>query len=180
MFCRPFRPTTTAGPQKSTTVDLSSTAGRAAGKLTGLDDGDIEHYHRIRNTLYHDGTGLSVDTEYLHAYRSIAAILLQNLFGVAAPTKQTVSPSLDTLIRNWNQIEQIIHQRLTEKDVESRQPFLNLSDVQNAAIITHDQLTRFVAQRSARNSLVHSVEIDRDELAKWATESDSLLSDIKS
>ena len=26
-------------------------------RLIGIDDSDIEHYHRIRNTLYHDGTG---------------------------------------------------------------------------------------------------------------------------
>ena len=34
-------------------------------KLIGIDEADIEHYHRIRNKLYHDGTGLSVDDEYL-------------------------------------------------------------------------------------------------------------------
>jgi hypothetical protein len=29
-----------------------------AKKLTGIDDADIEHYHRIRKKLYHEGTGL--------------------------------------------------------------------------------------------------------------------------
>src|SRR5688572_19576260 len=29
----------------------------AGARLTGIDDTDIEHYHRIRNKLYHDGTG---------------------------------------------------------------------------------------------------------------------------
>ncbi len=36
----------------------------AGSRLTGIDDADIEHYHRIRNKLYHDGTGLSVDEHY--------------------------------------------------------------------------------------------------------------------
>lgn len=47
-------------------------------KLVGIDAVDIEHYHRIRNKLYHDGTGLSVDDEYLIAYRGIAGVLLKN------------------------------------------------------------------------------------------------------
>ena len=47
-------------------------------KLVGIDEVDIEHYHRIRNKLYHDGTGLSVDDEYLIAYRGIAGVLLKN------------------------------------------------------------------------------------------------------
>lgn len=39
----------------------------AGVRLTGIDEADIEHYHRIRNKLYHDGTGLSVDGQYLLA-----------------------------------------------------------------------------------------------------------------
>ncbi|MDP2277525.1 MAG: hypothetical protein Q8K51_04815, partial [Nitrospirota bacterium] len=36
----------------------------ASSKLVGIDDADIEHYHRIRNKIYHEGTGLSVDDQY--------------------------------------------------------------------------------------------------------------------
>ena len=43
---------------------------------------DVEHYHRIRNKLYHDGNGLSVDEQYLQAYRQIAVLRLKNLFGL--------------------------------------------------------------------------------------------------
>ena len=53
---------------------------RAPNRLSGLDTADIEHYHRIRNTLYHEGTGLSVDEQHLLAYRGIAEILMQNLW----------------------------------------------------------------------------------------------------
>ncbi|ARU39998.1 hypothetical protein CCB80_02140 [Armatimonadetes bacterium Uphvl-Ar1] len=55
----------------------------ASSRLTGIDEADIEHYHRIRNKLYHDGTGLSVDEQYILAYREIAVILLKNHFSVA-------------------------------------------------------------------------------------------------
>ena len=41
--------------------------------MIGIDEADVEHYHRIRNTLYHNGTGLSVDDEYLiiECYRKL-------------------------------------------------------------------------------------------------------------
>ena len=54
----------------------------AGSRLTGIDDADIEHYHRIRNKLYHDGIGPSVDEQYLLAYRQIAVLILRNLFAV--------------------------------------------------------------------------------------------------
>src|SRR5215813_4033703 len=77
----------------------------AANRVVGLDDGDIEHYHRIRNQLYHDGTGLSVDERYLSAYRQIASVLLNNLFGVAIEPEASQQPSLERLILLWNAIE---------------------------------------------------------------------------
>jgi hypothetical protein len=69
----------------------------AADRLTGIDDADIEHYQRIRNKLYHDGTGLSVDRQYLLAYRQIAVLLLRNLFGVDLG-EQRYAPTLERLI----------------------------------------------------------------------------------
>lgn len=59
-----------------------------AAKVTEIDATDIEYYHRIRNTLYHEGTGLSVDDQYIMAYRGIAAVLLENLFNakISLPT----------------------------------------------------------------------------------------------
>ena len=77
----------------------------AGARLTGIDEADIEHYHRIRNKLYHDGTGLSVDEEYLLAYRQIAVLLLKNFFGVDLGAPRP-APTLERLILLWNQIEE--------------------------------------------------------------------------
>src|SRR5271167_4567784 len=59
--------------EKSFPLLLETFWRNVGSRLTGIDESDIEHYHRIRNTLYHKGTGLSVDVEYLLAYRQIAA-----------------------------------------------------------------------------------------------------------
>ncbi|CAZ94693.1 ribonuclease HepT family protein [Zobellia galactanivorans] len=49
-------------------------------KLIGIQLGEIEWYHRIRNQLYHDGNGITVEKEKAIAYSSIAKILFENLF----------------------------------------------------------------------------------------------------
>ncbi|MFY0712527.1 hypothetical protein J1D01_02530 [Seonamhaeicola sp. NFXS20] len=53
----------------------------AKDKLVGVELGEIEWYHRIRNQLYHDGNGITVEKEKVIAYSSIAKILFENLFG---------------------------------------------------------------------------------------------------
>ena len=86
---------------------LGLLVARAPDRLSGLDTADIEHYHRIRNTLYHEGTGLSVDEQHLLAYRSIAAVLMQNLFEVTINPPQS-QPSLEMLIHSWNSIDKLV------------------------------------------------------------------------
>jgi hypothetical protein len=75
--------------------------------LIGIDPGDIEHYHRIRNTLYHDGTGLAVDQEYINAYYTIAKLLLKRLFDVDFQEQQPEA-SIENVILNWNHIEEYL------------------------------------------------------------------------
>ncbi len=43
--------------------------------------GDIEWFHRVRNQLYHDGNGITVEKEKVEVYAEIANILFENLFG---------------------------------------------------------------------------------------------------
>lgn len=52
----------------------------AEKKLNGIDLGDIEWFHRVRNQLYHDGNGITVEKEKVQAYAEIAKILFENLF----------------------------------------------------------------------------------------------------
>src|SRR5438105_1341412 len=54
----------------------------AEDKLLGLDLGDIEWYHRVRNELYHKGNGITVEKSLVIAYSEIAKILLKNLFNI--------------------------------------------------------------------------------------------------
>ncbi|MHB2036434.1 MAG: hypothetical protein ACYCPW_06790 [Nitrososphaerales archaeon] len=54
----------------------------APDKIVGFELGDIEWYHRLRNELYHEGNGITVEREKVEPYAEIAKILLSNLFSL--------------------------------------------------------------------------------------------------
>jgi len=148
----------------------------ASDRLIGIDPGDIEHYHRIRNHLYHEGTGLSVDEQYLRAYRSIAGLLLKNLFNVTVEPTSKENNSLEKLILNWNQIEQYISNRLEDRGIAVthrwEQSYVKGLFDQN----TWNNINNL---RQARNKLVHSKEIDRKDLFTWIRVSEEILKRLR-
>lgn len=44
--------------------------------------GEIEWYHRLRNQLYHQGNGLTVERDKVEVYAELANVLFANLFGI--------------------------------------------------------------------------------------------------
>jgi hypothetical protein len=149
----------------------------ASEKLVGIDEADIEHYHRIRNTLYHNGTGLSVDDEYLIAYRDIAGIILNNLFEVSVTPSTSESDSLGKLIINWNTIERDIKEKLEASGVSGTYKWeeafaLGLLEPSDVQLLTE--------LRRARNRLVHSKEIDKEDILYWLDVSERFIPKIQS
>jgi hypothetical protein len=143
----------------------------ATAKLTGIDATDIEYYHRIRNTLYHEGTGLSVDDQYIMAYRGMAAVLLENLFNTKTTLPVSEDSSLERLILNWNNIEKIARERMETAGMSVSQRWENVFAARLA-----DQDAQLLSNlRSARNRLVHSQSIDKKEVGRWVEESERLL-----
>lgn len=145
--------------------------------LLGIDEVDIEHYHRIRNKLYHDGTGLSVDDEYLIAYRGIAGVLLKNLFDVSIKPSPSESNSLGKLILNWNSIEQEIKNKLEAAGITGTYKW---EEAFSLGLIEPSNIQLLTELRMARNRLVHSESIDKDDIKYWLEVSEKLLPKIKS
>lgn len=133
---------------------MSLVFNHAPDRVIGLDDGDIEHYHRIRNQLYHNGTGLSVDDRYLNAYRQIASVLLQNLFGVKfeAPVSEA---SLEKLILLWNQIESILRKKISDAGIEYSHTY-KWEQASKAGILDLKLVKDITELRMIRNRQVHS------------------------
>lgn len=77
-----------------------------ASKLGSLDLGEIEWYHRLRNQLYHQGNGLTVERAKVEVYGQLAAALFESLFDVKPmmPTDDTYY-LLAEFIRAWSDFE---------------------------------------------------------------------------
>jgi hypothetical protein len=136
----------------------------ASERVSGLDDGDIEHYHRIRNQLYHNGTGFSVDERYLKSYRQIACILLQNLFGTEPETPVT-EVSLEKLIYIWNQIELALRRKLLSAGIDQKDTF-KWEQAARLGILHLDLASKIAELRLIRNNEVHSTpdKIDMERI----------------
>ncbi len=156
---------------------LSLLYRHASSKLVGIDDADIEHYHRIRNKIYHEGTGLSVDDQYLRAYRSIAALLLQNLFNVSVKQTSSDRYTLEKLILNWNEIEHIIKKNSGGIGITANN--YNFKKVFTAIIKDNKDLINVVHLKEARNRIVHSNRIDQKDLEYWVDFSEDILKQLK-
>lgn len=150
----------------------------AGSRLTGIDPDDIEHYHRIRNQLYHDGTGFSVDDQYLLAYRSIAALLLQNLFGVAYDQVADQPGRLDVLILNWNRIEQNIKNRMRDAGIDEWHTY-KWEQAFQAKVLDPEMVRDLTELRMARNRLVHSATVDAADVSHWVRKSKRLLDNLE-
>jgi len=134
----------------------------ASEKLDGVEINDIEHYHRIRNTLYHQGTGLSVKEEYVQLYFSIAKILLKNLFEIEITyTNNNNDNSIysDILI-GWSQIEQLINEILSQRGNDSQSNFKwKIFQTKEYASLETIELINSI--RNERNRIAHSTSFDK-------------------
>lgn len=85
----------------------------AADKLAGVDLGAIEWYHRLRNELYHQGNGLTVERDKVEIYAELANILFRNLFGA-----ELIEPSsskaelLGEFLQAWGEFERILNDQV--------------------------------------------------------------------
>ena len=148
----------------------------AGSRLTGVDEADIEHYHRIRNKLYHDGTGLSVDEQYLLAYRQIAVLMLKNLFGIAMGDPRP-APTLERLIVLWNKIEEAFNQLLKKKGIDRGHTFF-WEDAKRSGVLSSVDIRSLTELRMIRNKQVHSSTLDVKQISYAVALAETLLSKL--
>lgn len=90
-------------------------------KLNGIDLGEIEWYHRIRNELYHNGNGLTVEKEKAEIYAQLAKTLFSNLFGYSPDMSDEGEGAhiLGAFMNHWVSIEKSL-KTLYEKSAQRR------------------------------------------------------------
>ncbi len=129
--------------------------------IQGIELGDIEWYHRIRNSLYHDGNGITIDKNQLDAYKEIAKILYQNLFKVkleSSPVGVT-GAFLETWASFENRVRSVAMHNLGERKVQYR-PIGHLIEIlAEKSVITDEFVKRVRDMQKIRNSVAHGYSV---------------------
>lgn len=130
-----------------------------SNKLDGIELGEIEWYHRLRNQLYHQGNGLTVERDKVSVYAELARLLFLRLFdeelGVTdIPETQVIG----AFMFNWARFEKgLINYSECVVDTYGRTPNVLAAAriLVEAQKMTPQIFEHFRCVQNARNKLVH-------------------------
>jgi len=140
----------------------------AASKLDGVDLGSIEWYHRLRNELYHQGNGLTVEREKVEIYAELANILFTNLFGY--PLVQQVSSKsgvLGQFMASWLSVEKGLRELADRHSATGFRPagmIEVLRFLRNGDLLSTEEMNQLNVLRQIRNQVVHGAVDPEDVL----------------
>lgn len=126
-------------------------------KLKGIELGDIEWFHRLRNQLYHDGNGITVEKEKVEAYAEIAKILFENFFGVNIEqdlNRELKHSLVGEFLSEWAKLEKLT---LFEGKYKIYSPMRRFRQMQDNGDLTLGEFDRLNDLRKFRNDLVHGM-----------------------
>lgn len=136
----------------------------APKKIIGIDLGMVEWFHRLRNELYHQGNGLTVEREKVEAYAEIAELLFKGLFDVQLDI--SISDSADRLgrfLQAWIRIERAVVGVNALRQVNFLQDVKEMLEGQPDSEKIYDEL---IGYRKMRNMLVHGEEVPTKALSE--------------
>ena len=88
---------------------LEALEEHAGTKLEGIEPGFIEWYHRLRNQLYHEGNGLTVEKDKVIVYAELAQLLFERLFGFRIEIdKPSTTELVGNFVTAWSNLYQVL------------------------------------------------------------------------
>lgn len=129
-------------------------------KIVGIELGDIEWYHRLRNQLYHNGNGITVEKTRVKAYSEIAKVLFSNLFSV--PVDEPISDESEDLLGNFIlQWAELVHALIGLGEYhrlpESTPIQVITKKLTNMKILPSNFIQDFHKLSQLRNEIVHGI-----------------------
>lgn len=132
----------------------------ASDKLIGIGLGDVEWFHRLRNQLYHEGNGITVEKGKVEGYAEIAKILLSNLFSVSVEDflEKTPHNLVGEFISKWACMEINLVKLCTihfgpTKRYEA--PMIMVEKLTKTGILNRSYIQDFNKLRIFRNNVAH-------------------------
>ncbi len=141
---------------------LDALEQHASDRLEGVDLGTIEWYHRLRNELYHQGNGLTVERDKVEIYAELANILFNNLFGSQLVEPPTLKAGLlGQFMTLWPIFERAIRIRSLQFEPvrTERRPRLGIEAVEilhRAGELTDSEVSEIRELRYVRNRAAHA------------------------
>ena len=140
---------------------LDALETHAEQKLDGIDLGEIEWYHRLRNELYHQGNGLTVERDKVEVYSELAKLLFKNLFGIdLLPSEPSGDDLLGKFMATWARFERRLHSFISRRegiDVRPMPSIHSMRQLVQAGVLTREEMGEFDQIRRIRNEVVHGV-----------------------
>ena len=137
---------------------LDALENHAEAKLEGVNLGEVEWYHRLRNELYHQGNGLTVERSKVEVYAELAKILFRNLYGIELiQNDRHASDPLALFMNLWVELERRLHALAAAKGVSPYPRALvdGIRQLQESGKIEPADVDEFQRLRELRNHLVH-------------------------
>lgn len=154
----------------------------APDKLDGIDLGTIEWYHRLRNELYHQGNGLTVEREKVVIYSQLANLLFKNLFGYAlVHSKEPHTELLGEFMASWVRLESGLRALASRHSLlgESRPGLIGVMKfLEGAALLEPHHRSELDELRKIRNEVVHGIADFREVVTPEVVERMKRLADL--
>lgn len=144
---------------ESFTAMLDAIEKHATAKLEGIDPGLVEWYHRLRNQLYHQGNGLTVERDKVEVYAELANALFRNLFGFDLVVHS--DPEADLLskfMKAWIAVEHGMSAMAQEHSLLGEAPRSTLDAarrMREAGFLSPAQVAEIDSLRRIRNEVFH-------------------------
>ena len=158
----------------------------APDKLLGIESSNLQWYHNLRNTLYHEGNGISVERQKVIQYAEIAKALYDNLFDTIFP--DVFKNKIIALIAdNWQYVytdSQQGNQLVTHPDYSTitKSGIFTLIPLKEDKIALKAYNNKFVGIRSGEESelIAERAQITEDAIFKLIeiTQDDNLFHEI--
>ena len=140
----------------------------APDKLDGIDLGTIEWYHRLRNELYHQGNGLTVEKDKVEIYSELANLLFKNLFGEElVPHASPETELLGEFMAAWVSLEAGLRAWVERNSFTGQGPrslLHTIRSLESASIIDKKAVDELNTIRKIRNEIVHGISDYRQVL----------------
>lgn len=130
----------------------------ASDQIVSIDLGALEWFHRIRNELYHQGNGLTVERDKVDVYAELANTLFVNLFDIRLiDSKEEGTEILGDFMDAWITFERATMKLSLLSSPHPKTPMDVIRFIQKVDLISHSEMVEIDQLRTVRNEIIHGM-----------------------